>query len=83
MSEIGRRTFLSGLAAAPAILAQRGANDRIGVAMVGVGTRGHYLLGEVQKVPNAEVRVICDLYEGNIARAKGLTTNPNVRIVND
>ena len=83
MSEIGRRTFLSGLAAAPALLAQRGANDRVGLAMVGVGTRGHYLLGEFQKVPNTEVRVICDLYEGNIARAKGLTTNPNVRIVND
>ena len=51
--------------------------------MVGVGTRGHYLLGEVQKVPNTEVRVICDLYEGNIARAKELTKNPNVRIVKD
>ena len=83
MSDIGRRTFLSGLAGAPAILGQRGANDRVGLAVVGVGTRGHYLLGEFQKVPNTEVRVICDLYEGNISRAKQMTTNPNARIVMD
>jgi predicted dehydrogenase len=83
MGEIGRREFIGGLAAAPAVLAQRGANDRIGVAAIGVGTRGHYLLGEAQKVPNVDIRVICDLYEGNIARAKGLTKNPEVRIIND
>ncbi len=82
MTDIGRRTFLSGLAAAPAILGQRGANDRIGIAVVGVGTRGHYLLEQFQTVPNTEIRVICDLYEGNISRAKRLTKNPNVRIIN-
>ena len=35
----------------PAILAQRNPNDRIGVAMVGVGTRGIYLLGARAGVP--------------------------------
>ncbi|HWQ53512.1 MAG TPA: Gfo/Idh/MocA family oxidoreductase [Bryobacteraceae bacterium] len=83
MSDIGRREFLSGLAAAPAALAQRGANDRIGIAMVGVGTRGHFLLQQIQQVPNTEVRILCDLYEGNLSRARKLTTNPNARIVMD
>ncbi len=78
-----RREFIGGLAAAPAVMAQRGANDRIGVAMVGVGTRGHFLLNEVQEVANTEVRVICDLYEGNIARAQKMTRNPGVRIEKD
>jgi predicted dehydrogenase len=83
MSEIGRRAFLSGLAAAPAVLAQRGANEKVGIAVVGVGTRGHYLLEQFQGVPGTEVRVICDLYEGNITRAKRMTTNPDVRILMD
>lgn len=64
--------FLAGaasLAAAPAILADRGANDRLGIAMIGVGTRGIYLLDRVQECPNTEIRVICDLYDGNLARA--------------
>lgn len=80
MSGIPRREFLAGMSAAPAVLAQRNPNDTIGVASLGVGTRGHYLLQEVQKVPNTEVRIICDLYEGNIKRARQLCNNPRVRI---
>ena len=67
-----RRNLLSSaasLAAAPALLAQRGANDRIGVAMIGVGTRGIYLLERAQEAPNTEIRVICDLYDSNLKRA--------------
>jgi predicted dehydrogenase len=77
-----RRDFLkSGVTAA--VLAQRSPNDRIGVAVVGVGTRGHYLLGEAQALPNTEIRIICDLYEGNIKRAQARCTNPNVRLVRE
>jgi predicted dehydrogenase len=67
-----RRNLLSSaasLAAAPALLAQRGANDKIGVAMIGVGTRGIYLLERAQEAPNTEIRVICDLYDANLKRA--------------
>ena len=70
-TSVSRRAFLAGatsLAAAPA-LAQRGANDRIGIAMIGVGTRGIYLLEQVQQCPNTEIRIICDLYDGNLKRA--------------
>jgi predicted dehydrogenase len=82
-----RRDFLKsagvGLAAAPAVLAQRGSNDRIGIASIGVGTRGIYLLDNFQKVPGAEIRVICDLYEGNIKRAQDHCTNPKVRVIRE
>jgi predicted dehydrogenase len=83
-----RRVFLSQIAAgalagAPALMAQRSPSDKIGVACVGVGTRGHQLLTEVQAVPNTEIRVICDLYEGNVKRAQRLCKNPNVRVVHE
>jgi predicted dehydrogenase len=79
----GRRDFIAGLAASPALLAQKNPNDKIGVAVVGVGTRGYYLLTEFQKVPNTEIRVICDLYDGNIRRAQQATTYKDVRVVKE
>ena len=80
-THVGRRQFIQSVAAAPAVLAQRNPNDKIGVAMIGVGTRGHYLLQQVQECPNTEVRIICDLYQGNIKRAKEICKNSGVRIV--
>ena len=91
---LGRRSFLKGLAAtgagltvagnrAPALLAQKSPNDIVGVACIGVGTQGHYLLQGVQSVPNAEIRIICDLYKGNIKRGQDLCSNKNVRIVKE
>ncbi len=83
-----RRTFLrsltsAGAIGAPALLGQSNPSDKIGVAAVGVGTRGHFLMTEAQKQPGAEIRVICDLYEGNLKRSKERCTNPNVRITKD
>jgi predicted dehydrogenase len=85
-----RREFLKtglatggALAGAPAILAQRNPNDRIGVAAVGVGTRGHYLMRQAQGVANTEIRVICDLYEGNLKRAKEFCTNTGARTTSE
>jgi hypothetical protein len=93
-THLNRRQFLeqtavagTGVAAilnqAPALLASKHPNDVIGVACIGVGTQGHYLLQNVQAVPNTEVRVISDLYEGNRIRARKLCTNPKVRFVLD
>jgi predicted dehydrogenase len=85
-NQVDRRAFLrtaAAMASAPGLLAQRNPNDKIGVAMVGVGTRGIYLLEQVQECPNTEVRVISDLYEGNIQRAVKATKNPNVRVEKD
>ncbi|MCL5743262.1 MAG: Gfo/Idh/MocA family oxidoreductase, partial [Acidobacteria bacterium] len=78
-----RREFLisagAGLVAAPGILAQPCTDKRVGVAVIGVGTRGIYLMREFQKVPGVEIRVIADLYDGNIKRAKEFCTNTNAR----
>ena len=82
-----RRNFLGatagGLMGAPGLLAQRNANDRIGVAMIGVGTRGIYLLEQVQECPNTEIRLICDLYDSNIKRAQKTAFNKKAEVTKD
>ncbi len=50
-----RRAFLSG--GAGAVL---GANDRIRVAQIGLGARGHYELTLCMKIPGVEVAAVCD-----------------------
>jgi predicted dehydrogenase len=84
---IERRQFLkatAAMAAAPAVLAQRSPNEVLGIASIGVGTRGHELLRQVQEFAgNTQVRVICDLYESNIRRAKELATNKNVAVIKE
>ncbi len=85
-NRFSRRSLLSSaasVAAAPAVLAQRGANDRIGVAMVGVGTRGIYLLERAQECPNTEIRVICDLYDGNLKRAASRAFNKKAQLLKE
>jgi len=85
-SGIERRDFLKGaaaLAGAPAFLAERSPDEKLGVAAVGVGTRGFYLMREMQILPNAEIRVICDIYEGNIKRAKEFCSNPKAKVIRD
>jgi predicted dehydrogenase len=77
-----RRDFLksaAALAAAPAVLAQKGPNDTIGVAVIGVGTRGYYLFQEFQKIQGVEIRSICDLYDGNLKRARLAAKNDRVK----
>src|SRR5437588_450890 len=87
--DILRRDFLkttaalAAVAGAPAVLAQTNPNSTIGIACVGVGTRGFELLRQVQLVPNIQVRVISDLYSANVRRAKDACKNPNVKIVRE
>jgi len=77
---IERRAFLQGVAAAGPAIGRGSPNRTIGVACIGVGLRGTYLMQLAQAVPDVEIRVICDLYEGNIQRARKLSKNPRVRI---
>ncbi|MCW5979195.1 MAG: Gfo/Idh/MocA family oxidoreductase [Bryobacteraceae bacterium] len=86
---IGRRNFLktttvagAGLGAAlgaPAVLAQRRIGEKIGVAVIGVGTRGFYLMQQFQNIEDVEIRSICDLYDGNLKRARQNVRNDRVR----
>jgi predicted dehydrogenase len=86
-NNLSRRTLLSSaagaLAGAPAILAQRNPNDKMGIAMVGVGTRGIYLLERAQECPNTEIRVIADLYDGNLQRAGKTAFNKKAQLTKE
>src|SRR5271165_2350230 len=39
-----------------------GANDRIGLGVIGTGERGTYVMTVFQKNPDLEVRALCDVY---------------------
>ena len=92
-----RRDFVKTLAAGTAGVALStpaasyariiGANERIGVGMIGMGrmARGH--LGALLDQPDAQVRILCDVYEPNLrwaaARAPEAQTNTDFRAVLD
>src|ERR1700683_86912 len=76
MTDQSRRTFLKqaalGTAAVLAYPTSRvlGANDRVRVAMIGVRDRGNDLLGQILKVPGAEVVAMADVYSRRREQAK-------------
>src|SRR5690349_8711455 len=53
-----------------------GANDRIGVGVVGVGIRGTILLERTKALPGTRLVEVVDLYDGHIERAKELVGGP-------
>ncbi|HTS27877.1 MAG TPA: Gfo/Idh/MocA family oxidoreductase [Bryobacteraceae bacterium] len=72
--ELNRRTFLktAALAAGPAMVSGRAANDKVNVGWIGVGTRGYAGLDWLHTAAANEVQItaICDTYQGYLARAK-------------
>jgi len=82
-SEMNRREFLhksAAVAAASAAMADTalsysriaGANDRISIGHIGIGTRGKELDGmtaELKNSKNVEMTAVCDLWTGNLERA--------------
>jgi len=71
---IHRRAFLA--SAGAGMLAQ---DKPVGIAAIGVGNRGFFLMKEFQNLADVEIRVICDLYDGNLARAKEFSKNTRAR----
>jgi predicted dehydrogenase len=71
---LNRRDFLkaAAIAAGPAVISASGANDKINIGWIGVGTRGYAGLDWLHTAaPNdVQITAICDTYEGYIARAK-------------
>jgi predicted dehydrogenase len=47
-----------------------GANDRIGLGVIGTGSRGTYVMTVFQKNDDLEVRALCDVYAARIDRAQ-------------
>ncbi len=79
MNQLNRRTFLGQAAAATAgvtILSRTAgavsANDKIGLASVGVGGMGAADLGQISKHPNVEVLGLCDVDSNRLASAAKL-----------
>ncbi|MCP5117123.1 MAG: Gfo/Idh/MocA family oxidoreductase, partial [bacterium] len=52
---------------------------KIRLAVIGVGTRGYYLMNKFHEIEGVEIRRICDLYDGNLSRAKKTLNNDRVR----
>ncbi|MBD3378614.1 hypothetical protein GF406_26540 [candidate division KSB1 bacterium] len=69
-----RREFVATLGAAciSAVSYQNiyGANDRLGMALVGTGRRGRNVMGEMIKTGRAEMRCLCDIWDVQRQRAK-------------
>jgi len=67
-SSITRRTFMKAAGTATALTAASwsrvyGANERIGVGMVGIGLMGRIHTRNFAKLPDASVVAICDVYD--------------------
>src|SRR5580698_10920271 len=75
MSEpLNRRDFLkaAAIAAGPAVISARGANDKINIGWIGVGTRGYAGLDWLHTAAANDVQIIaiCVTYQGYITRAQ-------------
>jgi predicted dehydrogenase len=76
MTDQSRRSFLKqaalGTAAVLAYPTSRllGANDRVGVGMIGVGDRGNDLLGQIRSVHGVELVAMADVYSRRRDEAK-------------
>jgi predicted dehydrogenase len=72
--EVNRRNFLktAALAAGPALISARGANQKVNIGWIGVGTRGNAAIGWLHNAAPNDVALtaVCDTYQGFIARAK-------------
>ena len=73
-AEVNRRNFLktAALAAGPAIISARGANRKVNIGWIGVGTRGNLAIEWLHNAAPDDVAVtaVCDTYQGFLARAK-------------
>jgi myo-inositol 2-dehydrogenase / D-chiro-inositol 1-dehydrogenase len=67
--QLTRRNALKTALAAPALLSAQSPNDSVRVAVIGLGTRGSYLLTNIVKVPGVKVVALCDLDEARLAAA--------------
>ena len=72
--ESTRRSFLKGaaLAVAPAVLPALGANDKVAIGWIGMGTRGIYVMDLMYKaIPESVVvTAVCDTFQGALAAAQ-------------
>ncbi len=68
MTALGRRDLVRGAAASYGRIL--GANDRIGLGVVGCGGRGRHIMKVFQATGQVEVRALCDVYGARIDEAR-------------
>lgn len=68
--EAGSATALAALSYSRVL----GANDRIGLGVIGVGNRGTYVMTVFQKNADVEVRAVCDVYGNRVDQAQTKAT---------
>src|SRR5689334_5568902 len=85
-----RHLFRSGAGLAAAAGAQLsgqsrrpGANDQIGVALVGCGGMGKMDMKDMQSFPEVRMVAVCDVDESQIAKALPLVNGPKPRVESD
>jgi predicted dehydrogenase len=80
MSELNRRDFLAGAAAAAlpgSATAQAGA-EPVNVGVIGTGVRGNFLIESLLKLPDVKVKALCDIKADRLdgAATKAARDNP-------
>src|SRR3954466_13652957 len=87
MENSTRRQFMKKTAAGAAVFLAYppsrvlGANDRVRVGMIGVGSRGQDLLKQVLSVPNTQLVAIADIYSRRRDEAKQMA--PGIQTLDD
>jgi predicted dehydrogenase len=86
MSNETRREFIKKTSAVAALVASAparllGANDRVRIAMIGVGARGQDLVKQLLAVPNAELVAVADIYSRRRDDAQHMV--PGIRTFDD
>ena len=78
-----RRALLHGAVAFSAASYARivGANDRVRLGLIGAGDRGRHVMGQFVAAGSVDVTAVCDVYAGQIDRAR--QTAPNARNFSD
>ncbi|NIM50750.1 MAG: hypothetical protein GTN78_10225, partial [Gemmatimonadales bacterium] len=68
-------TSLLGLGAMAEALAERrfSPSDALNVGVIGVGSRGQYLMRLFLRIPNVRVTALCDVYEPRFAEGREIT----------
>src|SRR5215472_11749923 len=63
----------------------KGANDKVNVAFIGVGTMGSGNLGYAAKLPDVRITAVCDVYQTNLekAQAKARQLGHEVKAIKD
>src|SRR5947207_12044939 len=67
-----KQTGAAALLATPAVQSARGANDKVNICWIGLGTRGYFCLEKMYNgnAKNVHVSAVCDTFTGHLARGK-------------